>query len=80
MELKDFIFATLQQIIDGVLTAQDYVGSQKINAEINPPIRAAAGNPLSCPTKEVEFDIGITTSDSAGAKGGVLRPKNVPSR
>jgi hypothetical protein len=72
MELKDFIKGTLTEIITAVVETQEELKST--GAEINPykygkieRTKTGEGSPIY----HIEFDIAVTTSDTAGAKGGI---------
>lgn len=63
MELKEFIAATLQQIITGVVEAQNYIKKEKINAVVNSQIGARTD-------KTIEFDIAVTVNESKSTSAG----------
>ncbi len=81
LELKEFIFQSLSQIIDGVIQAQAYAKDK--NAYINPVglVRVEANHYLMTnyeaarqqePIAEfIEFDMAVTASESRDAKAGV---------
>lgn len=78
MDLKDFIAETLQQIVQGVKTAQTAV--QEHGAEINPNLigdykeHAKHGLLLSGTGKVaqiVEFDIALSVKEGTGTRGGI---------
>ena len=79
MELKDFIAQTLVQIINGISSAQDTLGSEK---EYINPHHVQSGDSQKngvlfaydwAPIENVEFDVAITASDTAdvGTRIGV---------
>ena len=80
MELKEFVSQTLVQIFEGVVTAQTELSANgiKINPDIwNNSTAQKEGkllDPTMSPIEEVQFDVAVTASDSAGAKAkiGVL--------
>lgn len=78
MELKDFVKETLSQIIDGVMSAQEYVADK--GAKINPTFpslyRNKGGEALydentSTFSQHVKFDVGVTVSEGTKTKGGI---------
>lgn len=77
MELKDFIQGALQQIIDGIEACQgDYVSH---GAVVNPSgIKYDKDfglytviDGIECPVQNVEFEVGLTSSEKDSAKGGI---------
>src|SRR5260221_6926261 len=75
MELKDFVSATLQQIIDGVAAAQQHAG--KAGASVSPGQLTVTERPMLLwkrgghePVQLVEFDVAVSTSEAGEAKGG----------
>jgi hypothetical protein len=76
MELKDFVSATLREIIDGVLDAQNYVAEKQIPARVNPVkdgSRMHLGRRMPTQTRtrqNIEFDVAVTTAEGAERKGG----------
>jgi len=72
MELKDFIKGTLVEIIKAITEAQQEVkesGAQISPQEFGKVERARTNNNASI--YEIEFDIGVTATDSSGVKGGI---------
>ena len=78
MELKEFITATLTQIIDGVTAAQ-YDAAQQ-GGEINPPVftrpdkgqdRLQHMDIASALIQEVSFDVAVTAVEGTQTKGGI---------
>lgn len=77
MNLKEFVSATLQQLMDGVHDAQENVAG---DGEVNPNIwmhqrkDAAARGILESDSGKwihmVQFDVAVTVAESAGVKGG----------
>lgn len=63
MELKDFVSATIQQIIEGVAEAQNYVKKEKINAVVNAQVGLKR-------EKTIEFDIAVTVNESKSTSAG----------
>jgi hypothetical protein len=87
MELKDFVAATMAQIVDGVVEAQKHAAS--VGAWINPQDTNAStafsrGNPTKVRFAEisgcgiyhnevhvVEFDVAVTETEGHESKGGI---------
>ncbi len=79
MDLKDFISETLNQIIEGVKTAQADARNQ--TAHVNPPLRGDAkeimkhglleGFYTTTNVQLVQFDVALTTKEGTGAKAGI---------
>jgi hypothetical protein len=76
VDLKEFVSATVQQIIGGIQDAQEKIVG---DAEINPTwatqkAEAAKRGVLESHTRkwihDVEFDVAVTVAESAGVKGG----------
>lgn len=77
MDLKEFVSATLQQIMNGVQDAQDNVAS---DGEINPSVymqRRTGGSGHGIVESDsgkwvhmVHFDVAVTVAESAGVTGG----------
>ena len=75
IDLKQFIEETVKQIIDGVVTSQEYAKVK--GAYVNPAITHYAGGDLQI-NKEtlpepqvVEFDIALTITENKNLKGGM---------
>lgn len=76
MQLNEFIAQTLQQIIDGVSTAQEY-GKSK-NENINPSSARMDGKASGysfcldtrIPLQDVEFDLAVTVCESNETSSG----------
>jgi len=78
MELKDFVKETLSQIIDGVMSAQEYVADKgaKINPTFPPFGRDKVGEALYDEktrtfSQNIKFDVAVTVSEGAKTKGGI---------
>ena len=70
MELKNFIKGTLTEIVEAVKESQ--ITIKGTGAVINPPqYEIKERTKTGAPIFEIEFDIGVTVSDSSGAKGGI---------
>jgi hypothetical protein len=77
MQLEEFISATFKQLIDGVMSAQEYA-TQK-GACVNPAataFRTDQGMRLwdrndVAPIAEVEFDVAVTATEGKESKGGI---------
>jgi hypothetical protein len=76
MELKEFVSETIKQVIDGVITAQEYATTK--DSKVNPKLtfrtdqgmqmwEKATGQPI----QSIEFDIAVTASEGSKAQGGV---------
>jgi hypothetical protein len=70
MELKDFIAATLREIVEGVSEAREYVKKLDNHASIN-PMRGSSTGQTYTPPQNVEFDVALTITTATGTKGGV---------
>ena len=74
MELKDFIKATLEQIVEGVASAQQSIKNS--GGIINPSNMAfhrdGAWNRYDhAMPQEVMFDVGLTSTDKSGSSEGI---------
>ena len=75
MNLQEFITETINQIIDGVAKSQ--IHAKESEAYVNVPISERSNKSLfidneSVPEAQIiEFDIGITTTDTKDLKGGM---------
>ena len=81
MELKDFVSATLIQIVEGVKNAQEF--ALENNASINPTRSGSTmtGSSISndfrtvntkiYQLQDVEFDVAVTAIEGTETKGGV---------
>lgn len=77
MRLDEFVSATFKQIVDGVVSAQEYAGQK--GAQVNPAnvvFRTDQGMRLwdrsdASPIGEVEFDVAVTATEGKGSKGGI---------
>ena len=77
MELKEFIEGALTQIIDGIKACQK--AGESLDAVVNPSgIKYQEGigfitviDNVERPVKNVEFEVGLTTSEKDGVKGGI---------
>jgi hypothetical protein len=74
MELKDFVKATLEQIVEGVANAQESI--QARGASINPESLDFTkdgkwNNYDHAMPQEVVFDVGLTSTSKAGSTEGV---------
>lgn len=67
MELKDFVAETLNEIIDGVMIAQQHAKDEQTGAIINQP----SGGSRARKSQMIEFDIVVTQTDSGKAKAGI---------
>jgi len=67
MELKDFVAETLNQIIDGVMIAQEHVKEK--GAEIAP--RGLSGADREKAARDVEFDVAVTQVEGSQAKASI---------
>lgn len=80
MELQKFVSKTLREVMAGVRDAQEYATT--IGAEVNPAVGEAkvednpsyvgvrVGRTGFVPVKQIEFDIAVTSSDSAEQRVG----------
>ena len=74
MELKDFVRATLEQIVDGVYQAQENIDSK--GGIVNPSgmnyfkdgQRSVYDHAMP---QQVEFDVGLTSTDKSGSSEGI---------
>jgi len=74
VELKDFIQATLEQIVEGVSNAKDNI--EKRGAIINPTgVTFKKDGQYNCydhaMPQEVAFDVGLTSMDKKGSSEGI---------
>lgn len=74
MELKDFIQATLEQIVEGVSNAKDSI--EKKGAVINPAAlnfrKDGQWNSYEhAMPQDVAFDVGLTSTDKKGSSEGI---------
>jgi len=69
MELREFVSATLVEIVRGVRDAQRAVKAEKIPSAINPGSRGREG--MLYARKEVEFDVAITATEGSESKSGI---------
>lgn len=74
MELKDFIKETIENIVDGVVAAQESIS--KKGAVINPQSvrfrqNGEWNNFNSGMPHSIEFDVGLTSVDRSGSSEGV---------
>ncbi len=75
MELKEFVAATLADIVEGVRLAQ--ARTKGTSAVVNPELDSSSGREGSFHRgtgtfiREVEFDVAVTATESTGTKGGV---------
>jgi hypothetical protein len=74
MELKDFIRATLEQIVEGVSTAQANINSR--GGVVNPSNMSFQkdgqwNNYNHAMPQEVVFDVGLTSTDKSGSSEGI---------
>jgi hypothetical protein len=70
MELKNFVSATLREIIEGVAEARAVVKNIDPNAAINPMLGSGTGATYT-PIQNVEFDVAVTATSATGTKGGI---------
>ena len=74
MDLKDFVAASLQQILEGVKQAQASDGGENINAELSHS--GPGGNLIDCGTfglfTRVDFDVAVS-AETSGKGGGNLK-------
>lgn len=75
MELKDFVAATLINIVEGIQLAQErFKGTPAV---VNPELRSSHGREGSFHpgtgtfVQEVEFDVAVTTTETTGTKGSI---------
>ncbi|HEY3040639.1 MAG TPA: hypothetical protein VGJ66_18010 [Pyrinomonadaceae bacterium] len=64
LELRDFVAETIKQVIDGVVTAQQYATSKK--AVVNPRT-SRHGEPV----QSIAFDVAVTAGKGAKTQGGI---------
>ena len=80
MQLDDFVFETIKQIVNGVSRAKKHCDQEgsKVNPE-NIMVRTKGGtnDPIFCDSKtgqlidRVEFDVAVTTTEGKQDKAGV---------
>jgi len=79
MELKEFVAESLKQLVDGVVTAQEYAKDK--GASINPQglkygfksgvLEVADDSVYTRIPQPIEFDIAITVSEGGETKAGI---------
>ena len=74
MELKDFVKATLEQIVEGAALAQESIKSK--GGIVNPSSMSfqkdgAWNNYDHSMPQEVVFDVGLTSTDKSGSTEGI---------
>lgn len=74
MELSEFVKVTLQQIVEGVSSAQDAIAAK--GASINPTEMefykdGQWSNYSHAMPQQVEFDVGLTSTDKKGNTEGI---------
>jgi hypothetical protein len=74
MELKDFVKVTLEQIVEGVVSAQESVAAK--GASVNPiDIEYTKDGQYNsfehAVPQDVVFDVGLTSTDSSGSSEGI---------
>ncbi|NRB39742.1 MAG: hypothetical protein HRU20_14965 [Pseudomonadales bacterium] len=77
MKLDDFVSETIKQIIQGVVSAQEFGNSK--NAKVNPLTSRLAGQgegqayceQTGVPLQQVKFDVAVTvTEETSNSEGG----------
>ena len=76
IELRDFISETIKQVIDGVVTAQEYATSK--GAVVNPKLNFHNQNQdlflditTNQPTRLISFDVALTAAEGSKTQGGI---------
>lgn len=74
MELKDFVKATLEQIVEGAASAQETIKER--GGIVNPSSMSfqkdgSWNNYEHAMPQEVVFDVGLTSTDSRGSSEGI---------
>ena len=80
MDLDEFVEKGLVQLVQGVEKAQNRLLATGSTAELSPPIQTEWGDLVKSglsvsrrglPVQEVEFDVAVTATEMAEAKGGL---------
>ena len=80
MDLDEFVEKGLFQLVQGVEKAQHRLLDAGSTAELSPPIKTEWGDMVKSglsvsrrglPVQEVEFDVAVTATEKAEAKGGL---------
>lgn len=76
MELRDFVAETIKQVIDGVVTAQQYAAEK--NCVVNPQLGFHTQNETlmidratSQPVQSISFDVAVTAAEGSKTQGGI---------
>lgn len=77
MELKDFVSGTINQIIDGVICAQEH--AKDVGATVNPDVLIRLDASASMTSDYdygvnihlIDFDVAVTATETSEAKGGL---------
>jgi hypothetical protein len=76
MELRDFVAETIKQVIDGVVTAQQYATSK--GAHVNPAINFRTDQGMQMfdretgqPIQLILFDVAVTAVEGTKTQGGI---------
>ena len=76
LQLRDFVAETIKQVIDGVVTAQEYAKSK--NAAVNPKIGFHSQNEnvmidrgSGQPVQMISFDVALTAAKGTKTQGGI---------
>jgi hypothetical protein len=64
LELRDFVAETIKQVIDGVVTAQQYAAEK--GAVINP-----RPSQYTDPVESISFDVALTAARGSKTQGGI---------
>jgi hypothetical protein len=65
LQLRDFVAETIKQVIDGVVTAQEYATGKQ--ATVNPRTQRFSEPPI----QSISFDVAVTATKGAKTQGGV---------
>jgi hypothetical protein len=76
IELHDFVSETIKQVIDGVVTAQEY--AKQKNAVVNPQLNYHIQNQdllidqaTKQPVQSISFDVAVTAAEGTKTQGGI---------
>ena len=82
MKLDEFVSQTIKQIIDGVVSAQEYTKDSDIKSIVNPTLYYPGTDPKLGRVRDsvhhddefptwIEFDVAVTASEGEKAEGGL---------
>ncbi|MEY2557451.1 MAG: hypothetical protein QOE34_876 [Verrucomicrobiota bacterium] len=76
MELREFVAETIKEVIDGVLSAQEYAKGK--GSHVNPPINFRTDQGMAMwdrntaqPIQSISFDVAVTAAEGTKTQGGI---------